>query len=49
MRPNPSRGAADALSALLAAKAATLQGEEAVVELVQELQDVAPGVLSHGL
>ena len=40
------RAAADTITAALTTKAATLLGDEAVMELVQELQDVAPGVLA---
>ena len=39
------RSAADVLTARLSEKAASLLGEEAVMELVQELQDIVPQIL----
>lgn len=42
-----SRSAADSVTAALTEKAATLVGEEAVMELVQELQGVAPDALAE--
>ena len=41
------RGAADVLTSRLSEKAASLLGEEAVMELVQELQDIAPEMLEE--
>lgn len=41
-----TRGGADAITAALTTKATALLGDEAVMELVQALQEVAPGVLA---